>query len=255
MLVDAGNTAAEGWQQLDHIVAALVEALPVFNPILLAAPPAGFRQTGSKIPRQSHRYSGRTAMLAAVNVHEPKPPADPDSPLAFSMEGYDGRPPANLIQRFWAPGWNSVQALNKFQAEIGGPLRGGDPGRRLIEPAPDAAIAYFKALPAAAPAAGEWSLVAVHHIFGSEELSMAAPGVAQRSPQPYLGLNAEDAAELGISAGEEAEVTWDSRRHRLPVRLMPSLPRRVAGMPVGLPGWPALNLPAYAKIFRGGRDV
>ena len=251
MMTAAGNTAAEGWQQLDDIVAALVEALPVFDPILLAAPPAEFRQMGSKIPRQSHRYSGRTAMLADISVHEPKPPADDDSPLAFSMEGYDGRPPADLIQRFWAPGWNSVQALNKFQAEIGGPLRGGDPGRRLIEPAPDATISYFREIPSAKPADGEWILVAVHHIFGSEELSMASAGVAERSPQPYLALNAEDAAELGTAAGEEVEVTWDSRRHRLPVRLMPSLPRRVAGMPVGLPGWPGLNLPASAGFLGG----
>ena len=27
-----------------------------------------------------------------------------------------------------------MQALNKFQEEIAGPLRGGDPGVRLIEP-------------------------------------------------------------------------------------------------------------------------
>jgi NADH-quinone oxidoreductase subunit G len=251
MMTAAGNTAAEGWQQLDDVVAALGEALPVFDPILLAAPTAEFRQMGSKIPRQSHRYSGRTAMLADISVHEPKPPEDVDSPLAFSMEGYDGRPPADLIQRFWAPGWNSVQALNKFQAEIGGPLRGGDPGRRLIEPAPDAAISYFKEIPSAEPADGEWILVAVHHIFGSEELSMATAGVAERSPRPYVALNADDAAELGTAVGEEVEVAWNSRRHRLPVRLMPSLPRRVAGMPVGLPGWPGLNLPACGRIFRG----
>jgi NADH-quinone oxidoreductase subunit G len=251
MMTAAGNTVAAGWLQLDDIVAALVEALPVFDQILLAAPTAEFRQAGSKIPRQSHRYSGRTAMLADISVHEPKPPADIDSPLAFSMEGYDGRPAADLIQRVWAPGWNSVQALNKFQAEIGGPLRGGDPGRRLIEPAPDAAISYFKEIPSAEPADGEWILVAVHHIFGSEELSMATAGVAERSPRPYVALNADDAAELGTAAGEEVEVAWNSRRHRLPVRLMPSLPRRVAGMPVGLPGWPGLDLPACGRIFRG----
>ena len=74
-------------------------------------------------------------MHANIDVHEPKPPDDPDSPLAFSMEGYPRRSrPPRLIPRFWAPGWNSVQAVNKFQDEVGGPLRGGDPGRRLIEP-------------------------------------------------------------------------------------------------------------------------
>jgi NADH-quinone oxidoreductase subunit G len=251
MMTTTGNTTAEGWQRLDDIVAALVEALPVFDPILLAAPTAEFRRVGSKIPRQPHRYSGRTAMLANISVHEPKPPEDADSALAFSMEGYDGQPPAYLIQRFWVPGWNSVQALNKFQSEIGGPLRGGDPGRRLIEPDPHAEIKYFSNIPSAGPADDEWILVAVHHIFGSEELSMVAAGVAERSPEPYLALNAEDAAELQIAAGEQVEVEWDSRRHRLPVRLMPSLPRRVAGMPVGLPGWPGLNLPACGRIFKG----
>jgi NADH-quinone oxidoreductase subunit G len=250
MMTAAGYTEAGGWQDLDDIVAALVEALPVFNPILQAAPTAEFRQAGAKIPRQAHRYSGRTAMRADINVHEPKPPEDNDSPLAFSMEGYDGRPPADLISRFWAPGWNSVQALNKFQSEIGGPLRGGDPGRRLIEPAPEAESAYFKEIPSSRPADGEWTLVAVYHVFGSEELSTAAPGVAERSPSPYLALNAEDAAELRTAAGEEVEVRWNSGTHLLPVRLMPSLPRRVAGIPVGLPGWPGLNLPASGRISR-----
>ncbi len=109
--------------------------LPAFADVPAIAPPADFRMVGQKIPRQPHRYSGRTAMTANVDVHEPQPPDDPDSPLAFSMEGYDGQPPPALLPAFWAPGWNSVQALNKFQIEVGGPLRGGDPGRRLIEPA------------------------------------------------------------------------------------------------------------------------
>ena len=41
---------------------------------------------GLKIPRQSHRYSGRTAMIANRNVHEPKQPVDNESVMAFSME-------------------------------------------------------------------------------------------------------------------------------------------------------------------------
>jgi len=246
----AGNAATGGWQRLDDIVSALAEALPVFGPVLRAAPTADFRLIGSKIPRQSHRYSGRTAMLADISVNEPKPPDDIDSPLVFSMEGYDGRPPAELIQRFWAPRWNSVQALNKFQTEIGGPLQDGDPGQRLIEPATDAQISYFKRTPPAKPPDGQWILVAMHHIFGSEELSGVAGAVSERFPRPYLALNAEDAAELEFAAGEKVEVTWDSGRHRLPVLLMASLPRRVAGIPVGLPGWPVFNLPAFGKIFR-----
>jgi NADH-quinone oxidoreductase subunit G len=74
-------------------------------------------------------------MLANISLHEPKPPEDTDSPLSFSMEGFQDEPPAPLIPRYWSPGWNSVQALNKFQQEVGGPLRDrGDAGKRMIEP-------------------------------------------------------------------------------------------------------------------------
>lgn len=189
-------------------------------------------------------------MRADISVHEPKPPEDDDSPLAFSMEGFDGRPAADLIPRFWDPGWNSVQSLNKFQSEIGGPLRGGDPGQRLIEPAPDAEPAYFREIAFERPADGDWTLVALHHVFGSEELSMAAPAVARRAPRPYLALNAEDAAELQVTSGEQVEVAWEAGTLRLPVQLISSLPRKVAGIPVGLPGLPVLGLPAAGRIIK-----
>ncbi|MFT8139943.1 hypothetical protein ACMYM0_23555, partial [Salmonella enterica subsp. enterica serovar Enteritidis] len=81
-----------------------------------------------------HRYSGRTAMRANISVHEPRQPQDIDTPFAFSMEG-NNSPLADRqqIPFAWAPGWNSPQAWNKFQAEVGGKLRFGDPGVRLIE--------------------------------------------------------------------------------------------------------------------------
>ena len=81
-----------------------------------------YRFDGLRVPRQPHRYSGRTSMHANVSVHEPKPPPDPDSPLAFSMEGYERKPPSPLVTNFWAPGWNSVQSVNKFTRETAGPL-------------------------------------------------------------------------------------------------------------------------------------
>src|SRR5690606_34359997 len=103
-----------------------------------------------------HRYSGRTAMYADRSVHEPKPPPDPDSPLSFSMEGQrTGTPPA-LIPIEWAPGWNSVQSLHRFQEEVAGPLRGGNPGVRLIEPGGGRATAAAAVPDAFETRAGEW---------------------------------------------------------------------------------------------------
>jgi len=73
-----------------------------------------FRINGMKIPRQTKRFSGRTSMKANINISEPKPPQDENSPLAFSMEGSNAIPPAELTTFFWAPGWNSVQATYKY---------------------------------------------------------------------------------------------------------------------------------------------
>jgi NADH-quinone oxidoreductase subunit G len=254
VMIGAGRAEAAQWHSLDDMTSALTASLPVFAPVLKIAPPANFRIAGEKVPRQPHRYSGRTAMLAQISVHEPKPPEDSDSPLAFSMEGYQGQPPAPLVTRFWAPGWNSVQALNKFQDEVGGPLRGGDPGQRLIEPAAGARASYFHEIPPAfQPREGEWLVVPLYHIFGSEELSIHTPGVAERAPQPYLALNPADAVVLQAREGEEVELVLDGAVRRLPVRLHAALSRGVAGLPAGLRELPWAAVPGWGRIARSAQ--
>ncbi|STT85647.1 NADH-ubiquinone oxidoreductase subunit G [Klebsiella pneumoniae] len=71
--------------------------------------------------------------------------------FAFSMEG-NNQPsaPRSQIPFAWAPGWNSPQAWNKFQDEVGGKLRHGDPGVRLFE-ASASGLEYFTAVPASLP--------------------------------------------------------------------------------------------------------
>ena len=183
------------WSSLDDVLATLQEEIPQLAPAAKAAPLSKFRIAGAKIPREPHRYSGLTSMRANISVVEPKPPADPDSALAFSMEGASVQPPSALQPFFWSPGWNSIQSVNKFQSEIGDALRGGDAGIRLFEPSPGGA--YFTAVPPAfARRDAEWLIVPIEHIFGSEELSLQAPAVAELAPGPYLALNAADAASL-----------------------------------------------------------
>ncbi len=254
----SGRGTSDVWQNLDDITTAMSRDLPILSLVTEIAPPATFRIDGEKIPRQPARFSGRTAMHANVSVHEPKPPDDPDSALAFSMEGYPGQPPPPLIPRFWAPGWNSIQSLNKFQEEVGGPLRGGNPGRRLIEPAGDTKeFTIAAAPPFFARRSGEWLIVPLYHIFGSEELSVLSPGIASLTPRPYIGLNPDDAAEIGVSGAREVELVVDDVIYHLPVMLIPSLPTGVAGLPMGIPGVPWVALPGWysLKPARPGEHV
>jgi len=231
-----------GWQSLDRVIADLSNAIPELAGIVQAAPSAGFRMADARIPREPQRYSGRTAVLANISVHEPKPPEDFDSPLSFSMEGNPDQPPAALIPFFWSPGWNSMQAVNKYQSEIAGPLRGGAAGVRLIEPTRDGTTFFSSIPPAFQPRNDEWLLVPLFHIFGSEEFSRFAPAVAEVCSQPYVGLSPDDAGVFG----PEAELMG----RRLPVKVVSGLPKGVAGLPSGFPGLEGLELPMWSRITR-----
>ncbi len=165
------------------------------------------------------------------------------------MEGAPVEPPAALQPYFWTGGWNSIQSLNKFQEEIAGPLRGGDPGVRLIESAAGAAPGYLNTVPAPfTPRQNEWLVVPLHHIFGSEELSARAPAIAELSPKPYVALGAEDAAALGVAEGSPVEVKLDAATARLPLRIEPGLPRGVAALPAGLGPLDGITLPIWGRI-------
>jgi NADH-quinone oxidoreductase subunit G len=238
-----------GWSRLDDVTRACAQALPLLAGIVEAAPSADFRIHGAKIPREPHRFSGRTAIHADVTLRDPKPPQDSDAPLSYTMEGYYGPMPAALLPFAWAPAWNSVQAINKFQHEVGGPLQGGDPGVRLIEPRPEASPPYFAAIPAPfTRRPGEWLVVPLHEVFGSEELSRLAAAVAERVAAPYLALNAEDASSLGIADGDRVVLRVAGTRQDLTARVGPAPPSGVAGLfadPTGLPlpGWGVVAKP------------
>lgn len=226
------------WKNYDDVVAELAREEHVFEGVTKIAPPASYRIAGQKIAREPHRYSGRTANLANINVSEPKPPDDPETPFSFTMEGYQEEPHPALIPRYWSPGWNSVQALNKFQEEVAGPLRGGDPGVRLVEPHEDSEPKYFESVPDQFERRkNKWLIVPLHHIFGSEELSVHTNGVSQLAPNPYMVINPEDAAVLKVNEGNAVEVTTEGESFVVPVKLEATLPTGVVGIPLGLPGF------------------
>jgi NADH-quinone oxidoreductase subunit G len=188
-------------------------------------------------------------MHADRTVFEPPPPADPDAPLSPSMEGYYGPKAAPATLPFaWAAGWDSEQAVNKFQQEIAGPTIGGDAGVRLIDDNPGAAPDYFPP-PAAAPAAPDhdWPVVPLHHVFGSEELSAEAAAVRELCPGPYVALRPEDAERLGATEGAPLRLAIGDRTVALPAAFRPDLPPGTLGLPAGLPGTEGLVLPARAR--------
>lgn len=248
---------------LDEVVGDLIAEFPELKAVKNVAPDAEFRKGTQKIPRQPHRYSGRTSMHANVNVSEPQAPKDPESPLSFTMEGFEGKPPSAIIPFVWSPGWNSAQAINKFQAEINGPLRDGDPGIRLFDGSElpgsiqmeqtdnNTTHEYFMNPPSAfMPRDNEWVVLPLYHIFGSEELSAQGAAIASRMPKPYVAMNLDDAARLGVSDGTLIILKIQDKELELPVNITLSIPLGVIGLPFGLEATKGIEFPFLTSIKR-----
>ncbi|MCI0733814.1 MAG: NADH-quinone oxidoreductase subunit NuoG [Methylococcaceae bacterium] len=250
-LRDAG---AGNWEHADSIIAAIASGIPGLKGVADAAPGAGFRISGMKIPRQSQRYSGRTAMRANIAVSEPKQPVDPDSPLAFSMEGAAVQPPAALMSSAWAPAWNSNQSIIKFQAEVGGHLQGGDPGVRLLESS--GSLDWFAAFPEPAKAAkGTWLVVPQYYIFGSEPLSSGSPAIAEQVNGLCVLLNPEDLDALQTKSGDALELQFDGQSTVAEAKSDIGVPIGVAAVSFGLAGSEGIDWLTRVPIRKAAAEV
>ncbi len=195
------------FQTVRQVLLQCAGAVPALARLGEALPDTSRLPAGAKVPRQSERYSGRTAMKANLNVHEPKQAQDPESALAFSMEGVPPRRDATILASSWAPQWNSNQSIGKFQDEINGSLRQGHAGVRLLEKSAESGT-YYPAPDRPGGNAGEagngesLELLPAAQIFGSEELSSRSPAIRERMSEAYVALAPETAREHGLRHGQ-----------------------------------------------------
>ncbi|MGE8531430.1 MAG: molybdopterin-dependent oxidoreductase, partial [Acinetobacter guillouiae] len=225
---------AISWTLLDDVIESVVKNVPVLEAIQDVAPDAGYRVHGLKIAREPRRYSGRTAMRAPLNVHEPKQPVDVDSALTFSMEGYVGPQNASSLVPFaWAPGWNSPQAWNKYQDEVGGHLKGGDSGVRLFDRLVKRPARSYVAPTAVVANPESFRLVPMHHIFASGEFTIKTPVMESRIPEATFAVGEQDAARLNVQDGQQLTVKAGETTISLPVHVIEYLPTGYIGYPVG----------------------
>ncbi|SES91775.1 NADH-quinone oxidoreductase subunit NuoG [Thorsellia anophelis] len=221
------------YSTLDAVIKACEAAYPALKGLSSVAPDANFRVEGQKLARSPHRYSGRTSMLSNISVHEPRQPQDIDTPFAFSMEG-NNQPSAERkdIPFAWAPGWNSPQAWNKFQAEVGGDLKFGNPGTRLIEAGEDN-LAYFQSTSIRKQSEDKLSIVSIPHLFGTDELSSKSPVVQSRMTKPYVKMHHSVAAKYNITEGDAVELVIGQEAYRLIATIDESFCLNAIGLPLG----------------------
>ena len=221
----------------DDLVALCEQSYRPLELLKELAPDAKFTKAGLKVPRQSHRYSGRTSMNADVSVHEPKATQDPDSPLGFTMEGVPVPQQESIAPITWAPGWNSNEAVNKFQAEINGELAAGNPGMSILS-----FISSVQTAPLMSqqePEADALIGVIAWQIFGSEDSSALAPALKSRTSHPFARMHSQTIQNYKLH--EQAMFSVGDQQWILSVQADDRLPENL----VAIGKLPGVNIPRY----------
>ena len=217
----------------DDVVSLLAESDKKWEEIVKVAPGQTFRDRGQKIPRQTHRYSGRTAMNASVSVHEPPQPKDNETALAYSMEGLNRDQPSTLSPYVWSPGWNSNHSVQKFQTKVDGQHKNQTPGIMLISSNQNGfgeSVSYERT---GAFEANNWTLIPIACIHGSEELSSYTKEIAELSGNAFIAISEDVANTLGVSDGDGLQVIGGSAEISLEVRVVDRMAEGCVGYSVG----------------------
>ena len=237
-----GHAGISSLSHFDEVSEACANSRDSLNQLSEVAPGHDYTKHGLKVARKTQRYSGRTAISANVSVHEPTQPVDKETPLTFSMEGINLDQSATLTPYYWSPGWNSNQSLQKFQAEVDGPLKGGSSGRRLIEPKTDIDANFLLSAPSrlklSAPArlkikVDQFQLAPIYCVHGSDELSSYTDEIAELAGEAFISIGAVIAEKLGVVEGDGVIVASTDSNTSLEVKIIKRIATNCVGFSAG----------------------
>ena len=219
----AAATQLANCTKFDHLCDLVSQQGGVFSHWSEVAPNADFRVAGMKIPRQSHRASGRTSLYAHEGVSEAKQPEDLDSALGYTMEGTPINTPSALMPQVWSPGWNSNEAINKFQQEINGPLKGGEAGLRLFDAGHRLPLAATALIPIISIGVGQILAHTQSDLFGSDQASHLSSALRKRTGVASARIHPDTAIAMGLLGVTEVVVALAKSQWHLPLMLDASM--------------------------------
>lgn len=155
------------------------------------------------------------------------------------MEGYSGKQtPSSMIPFASAAGWNSPQAWNKYQDNVGGHLKNGDPGVRMFDQLARLETRQYVAPEAIAVTTtdiqqGHAKLVPIHNIYASSMMASRSPIVAEQLPVAAWRIGMDDAKDWNIANGDYLAIEIDKQQITLPVQIVGYLAEGCIGYPVG----------------------
>ncbi|CAL4042339.1 NADH-quinone oxidoreductase subunit G [Buchnera aphidicola (Tetraneura ulmi)] len=195
------------WISTEDVISSLIKSFPSLTKIKEASYNSNFRIKGQKIARSPHRYSGRTAQFSDKNIHEKSQPIDINSMFSFSMEGNNQlSETSSQIPFSWFPGWNSLQSWNKFQDEIAGNLKNGNPGIRILDNVKNCNIKNINSISNFQKTIfneNNFLVVPFYTLFNSEELSSRSELIRKNfNKENFARISIFDARKLDLFEGD-----------------------------------------------------
>ncbi|XBC38323.1 MAG: NADH-quinone oxidoreductase subunit NuoG [Buchnera aphidicola (Floraphis choui)] len=229
------------WYKLDDVIYSMSSENINFHQLKYVAPDSNFRVCGQKLARSPHRYSGRTAMRSNISVHEVSQPKDKNSMFSFSMEGcQQSYKYSSYIPFAWVPGWNSIQAWNKFQKEINGELYCGDSGKRLLSYDVNKSLPWFEVM-LVDNIGNDYHIVPYYTLFGHEQLSQLSLVIKKNILKYTIGIISQyDANILSIRSGSKIGFSYCGIKFTILVHIASEIQPGQLGLPLGFPDFPLI---------------
>ncbi|QCI19262.1 NADH-quinone oxidoreductase subunit NuoG [Buchnera aphidicola] len=224
---------------LDKITKLYSSFSSYLAPLKQMLPTSSTKIFEQKIPRSPNRASGRTALRSHVDIHEPKQPEDNDSMFSFSMEGsnrfYEY---SSYIPFVWSPGWNSPQAWNKFQKEIGGDLKNGSPGILLFKEKIKKTIFFSIKNKKTSIRKNLFTVVPYYTLFGVDEISQYSPEIHHKIYSIYALISIKNAKEKNLESGSTIMFQCLNQTFHMSIKLSKTLSSKNIALPIGRIGFP-----------------
>ncbi|XRX43222.1 MAG: NADH-quinone oxidoreductase subunit NuoG [Buchnera aphidicola (Tetraneura sorini)] len=226
------------WNSIEDVINSLIKSFPFLKKIKKASYNSNFRIKGQKIARSPHRYSGRTAQFSHKNVHENSQPIDINSMFSFSMEGNNQLSySSSQIPFSWFPGWNSSQSWNKFQDEIGGNLKNGNPGIRIFNDLKNCDIKNINFIPNLKETIidkNNFLVVPYYTLFNNEELSNRSELIRKNfSKENFARISIADSKKLDLFEGDMIQFYYLDTKFILHIKISKFLKSGQIGLSVG----------------------
>ncbi|NIH16686.1 MAG: NADH-quinone oxidoreductase subunit NuoG [Buchnera aphidicola (Periphyllus lyropictus)] len=219
---------------LDNMIDFCIYKFPIFKNIKKSAPNSSFKVFGQKIPRSSHRSSGRTSLRADIDVHEIQSIKDTDTMFSFSMEGsLVYKKFSSCIPFIWSPQWNSSQGWHKFQKEVNGNLLSGNPGKILKFVNNKSKLNYFKIFFKHYIIKNKFFITPYYKLFKNEELSQYSKIIRKKNKKNYMIINKIDARKLKISNKSRVSFTCLNEIYNFYIKYSNHLALGQIALPIG----------------------